>query len=148
MKILLLADVKGQGKKGDVINVSDGYARNCLLPKKLAKEATAQALNELNNEKKAKQYRLDEEIKKARADAAIIDGKKIEFSAKAGGKGKLFGSVTAKEIAAKIQEKYGVTIDKRKISISAEIKSVGAYECEIKLHNGINAKVTVVVTEE
>lgn len=148
MKVILLNDVKGSGKKGDLVNVSDGYARNCLLPKKLAMEATPHALNELNNAKKALQHKVEEEIKKAKEDADIIDGKSIKIIAKAGNGGRLFGSITVKEIAAKIEEVYKISVDKRKISLKNEIKSLGTYEFDVKLHNGISAKMKVMVTEE
>lgn len=148
MKVILLSDVKGSGKKGDLINVSDGYARNCLLPKKLAKEATQQALNELNNAKKAMQYKVEEEIKKAKEEASVINRKSIKIVAKAGNGGRLFGSITAKEIATEIEKNYKISVDKRKISLKNEIKSLGAYEVDVKLYNGINAKMTVMVTEE
>ena len=148
MKVILLSDVKGSGKKGDVVEVSDGYARNCLLPKKLAKEATSQALNELKNEQSSKQHKIDEEIKKAKEDAKKIDGKTVNIFAKGGEGGRLFGSVTAKEIANAIKEAYGVAVDKRKISMGMEIKAFGSYNCEVKLYSGINAKVTVMVGEK
>lgn len=148
MKVILLSDVKGSGKKGDVVNVSDGYARNCLLPKKLAKEATNQALNELKNEQASRQHKIDEEIKKAKEDANKIDGKTVHVFVKGGEGGRLFGSVTAKEIASALKEAYGVTLDKRKINIGTEIKAFGRYNCEIKLYSGINAKVAVMVGEK
>lgn len=148
MKVILLNDVKGSGKKGDLINVSDGYARNCLLPKKLAKEATPQAINELNNAKEALKFKTNEEIKKAKEHANVIDGKTVKISAKTGNEGKLFGSITAKEIALEIEKNFHITVDKRKISLKSEIKSLGSYECNVKLYNGINAKIKVMVTEE
>lgn len=148
MKVILLSDVKGSGKKGDLINVSDGYARNCLLPKKLAQEATPQALNELNNAKKAMQYKIEEDIKKAKKEAATIDGKSIKIVAKAGNGGRLFGSITAKEIAAEVEKNYKIQIDKKKISLKSEIKNLGAYEFDVKLYNGVKAKMTVMVVEE
>lgn len=148
MKVILLSDVKGSGKKGDLVNVSDGYARNCLLPRKLAKEATAQALNELNNAKEALQFKAAEELKKAKEELTIIDGKSVRLAAKAGNGGRLFGSITAKEIAAEIEKAYKICVDKRKISLKAEIKALGAYEFDVKLHNGVVAKMTVMVTEE
>ena len=148
MKVILLSDVKGSGKKGDLVNVSDGYARNCLLPKKLAKEATPQAINELNNAKKAQQFKIDEEIKQAKKDAAIIDGKIVKLAAKSGNGGRLFGSITAKEIATEIEKAYKIVVDKRKISLKNEIKSLGAYEFEVKLYNGVSAQMTVMVIEE
>lgn len=148
MKVILLSDVKGSGKKGDLINVSDGYARNCLLPKKLAKEATPQAINELNNAKEAMKFKTNEEIKKAKEDASVIDGKTIKLSAKSGNEGKLFGSITAKEIALEIEKNFHIVVDKRKISLKSDIKSLGSYECSVKLYNGITAKIKVMVTEE
>lgn len=148
MKVILLSDVKGSGKKGDLVNVSDGYARNCLLPKKLATEATPQAINELNNAKKAQQFKIEEEIKQAKKEAEIIDGKLIKLAAKSGNGGRLFGSITAKEIATEIEKAYKIVVDKRKISLKNEIKSLGAYEFEVKLYNGVSAQMTVMVTEE
>ena len=148
MKVILLSDVRGKGKKGDLVNVADGYAVNCLLPKKLAKEATTQALNELENAKKAMQHKVEEDIKKAKKEASVIEGKKIKIVAKAGQEGRLFGSITAKEIASEIEKNYGISIDKRKISLKNDIKSVGTYGFEVKLYNGINAKMSVMVEEE
>ncbi len=147
MKVILLADVKGSGKKGTVVNVSDGYARNFLLPRKLAKEANPQALNELNNEIKAKEHKIEVEKSEALKDANKLEGKTIKIIASAGKGGKLFGSVTSKEIAKEIHDKLGVTIDKRKIVLKTDIKTYGTYECEIKLYNGISAKVFVSVSE-
>ena len=147
MKVILLADVKGSGKKGTVVNVSDGYARNFLLPRKLAKEANPKALNELNNEIKAKEHKIEVEKSEALKDANKLEGKTIKIIASAGKGGKLFGSVTSKEIAKEIHDKLGVTIDKRKIVLKTDIKTYGTYECEIKLYNGISAKVFVSVSE-
>ena len=101
MKVILLSDVKGSGKKGDLINVSDGYARNCLLPKKLAKEATPQALNELNNAKKAMQYKVEEEIKKAKEESAVINGKSVKIVAKTGNVGRLLVQLQQKKLRRK-----------------------------------------------
>lgn len=148
MKVILLSDVKGSGKKGDLVNVSYGYARNCLLPKKLAKEATAQALNELNNAKEALQFKVAEEIKKAKEEFAVINGKSVHILSKAGNGGRLFGSITAKEIAAEIEKTYKICVDKRKISLKNEIKALGSYIFNVKLHNGVVAEMTVMVTEE
>ncbi len=147
MKVILLSDVRGSGKKGDLVNVSDGYARNFLLPKNLAKEATPGALNELENAKKAIQHKVDEEIKKAKNDAEILNGKSVKLVAKAGEGGRLFGSITAKEIVAEIKKNYNILIDKRKISLKNEIKSLGTYEFDVKLYNGITAKMKVLVDE-
>ncbi len=146
MKVVLLADVKGQGKKGELCNVSDGYARNFLFPKKLAIEADNAALNELKNREEAKAHHKQEEINAAKKLASLLEGKTVVIKAKAGSAGRLFGSVTSKEIAAEIQKSLGVEIDRKKMSV-ADIKNFGEYTAEIKLYQGIIAKVTVSVTE-
>ena len=148
MKVVLLADVKGSGKKGELVNVSDGYARNFLFPKKLAKEANAQALNELNNAEESKAFKIKQETEAAQASADKINGKSVSILAKAGQGGKLFGSVTAKEIAEAIKKQYGVDVDKRKIDTKGDMKAFGTYECEVKLYSGITATVKAVVTEK
>lgn len=146
MKVVLLADVKGHGKKGELCNVSDGYARNFLFPKKLAVEADNTALNELKTREAAKEHHKQEEIKAAKELAEKLNGKEIVIKAKAGSSGRLFGSVTSKEIAEKIAETLSVTIDKKKMQV-ADIKNFGEYTAEIKLYQGISAKITVKVTE-
>ncbi len=146
MKVVLLADVKGHGKKGELCNVSDGYARNFLFPKKLAVEANATAMNELKNREEAKAHHIEEEKKAAESVANKLNGKKVEITAKAGASGKLFGAVTAKEIAAAIKDNFGVEIDKRKMQV-ADIKQFGEYTAEIKLYSGISAKLQVIVKE-
>lgn len=146
MKVVLLEDVKGHGKKGELCNVSDGYARNFLFPKKLAVEANAAAMNELKNREEAKAHHIAEEKKAAEEIAAKINGKQVVITAKAGGSGKLFGAVTAKEIAAAVNEQFGVEIDRRKMQV-ADIKQFGEYTAEVKLYNGISAKLTVTVKE-
>ena len=148
MKVVLLADVKGSGKKGELVNVSDGYARNFLFPKKLAKEANAQALNELKNAEESKAFKIKQETEAAQASADKINGKSVSILAKAGQGGKLFGSVTAKEIAEAIKKQYGVDVDKRKSDTKGDMKAVGTYECEVKLYSGITATVKAVVTEK
>ena len=142
MKVILLADVKGAGKKGELVNASDGYARNYLIPRKLAKEANAQAMNELKNAEASKQHRIEVEKANASEAAKKIDEKTIKMTAKAGQGGRLFGSVTAKEIAEELKKQ-----DKRKIELDGDIKAFGTYRCEVKLYTGISAKVYVVVTE-
>ena len=142
MKVVLLADVKGVGKKGELINASDGYARNFLLPRKLAKEANAQAMNELKNADKIKT-----ETDEAKRAAEALEGKSVKITAKAGLNGKLFGAVTAKEVAQEIKKQFGLEIDKRKINLSGDIKAFGVYPAEIKLYAGITAKLSVAVTE-
>lgn len=147
MKVVLLQDVKGTGKKDDILNVSDGYARNFLLPRKLAVEATAQAMNDIKNRESAKEHRIEEEKKAARTIAAKLNGITVKLQAKAGASGKLFGSVTSKEVADAITKVAGVDIDKRKVSVD-DIKCFGTYECEVKLYQGISAKLYVLVGEE
>ena len=147
MKVVLLADVKGVGKKGELINASDGYARNFLLPRKLAKEANAQAMNELKNAEASKAYKIKSETEEAKRAADALSGKIVRITAKAGQGGRLFGSVTAMEIAQEIKKQFGFEIDKRKISLDGDIKAFGTYQFEIKLYTGITAKLSVSVTE-
>ncbi len=146
MKVILKQDVKGQGKKGQLVNVSDGYARNFLLPRGLAVEADSQAMNDLKNKEAAAKHHAAEEKRRAEETAAKLEGKTVKITAKAGQNGKLFGSVTAKEISDELKKQYAVDIDKRKISV-ADIKAFGSYTAEIKLHAGITASVTVQVAE-
>lgn len=147
MKVVLLTDVKGVGKKGELINASDGYARNFLLPRKLAKEANAQAMNELKNAEASKAYKIKSETEEAQRASDALSGKIVRITGKAGQGGRLFGSVTAKEIAQEIKKQFGFEIDKRKISLDGDIKAFGTYQFEIKLYAGITAKLSVSVTE-
>jgi len=146
MKVVLLADVKGHGKKGELCNVSDGYARNFLFPKKLAIEANASAMNDLKNREESKAHHIAEEKKAAQKVADTINKKEVVITAKAGASGKLFGAITAKEIALAINKEFGVEIDRRKMQV-ADIKQFGEYTAEVKLYNGITASVNVVVKE-
>ena len=146
MKVVLLADVKGSGKKGELVNVSDGYARNFLLPRKLAKEASAQVMNELKNAQAAAEHRVQVEKENAAAAKSQLDGRSVKIAGKAGQGGKLFGSVTAKEIAEAIRAQYGIEIDKRRVE-AGDIKSFGTFPCELKLYTGISVKMYVVVGE-
>ncbi len=146
MKVILLEDIKNVGKKGELINAADGYARNYLFPRKLAKPADAQSLNELKNAAESKAYREKKERDDAVALKAELEGKGVRISAKAGQNGKLFGAVTAKEIAAAIKQSYGVDIDKRRIELE-DIKSYGTFPVTIKLLSGITADMTVQVGE-
>ena len=146
MKVILLQDVKGHGKKGELCNVSDGYARNFLFPKKLAVEADNAAMNELKNREQAAAHHKQEEINAAKETAAKLEGKTVTIKAKAGSNGKLFGSVTSKEIASEIAKSLGIEIDRKKMSV-ADIKNFGEYTAEIKSYTGITAKITVKVTE-
>lgn len=146
MKVILKADVKNLGKKGELVNTSDGYARNFLFPKGLAVEANATAMNDFNNKESAKKFHKAEEIKAAKEDAAKLDGKTFKVTAKAGANGKLFGSVTGKDISLAVKAQLGIDVDKRKISV-ADIKQFGTYEAELKIYQGISAKISVQVTE-
>ncbi len=148
MKVILLQDVRGSGKKGDLIDVSDGYARNYLFPRKIAKPADSQALNEIKNAEESKAFKLQQEKNAAEAAKKALDGKSIKVFSKAGQNGKLFGSVTAKEIAAEIQKQHGCQVDKKKVEIPTDIKTFGTYEFTIKLMSGITAKMYVVVSEQ
>lgn len=146
MKVILKQDVKGLGKKGELVNASDGYARNFLFPKDFAILADAQNMTELKNAEQAKKHKIETEAAAAQASADKISDKIIKITAKAGQGGKLFGSVTAKEIAEQIKKEYNINVDKRKITVD-DIKTFGTYEAEIKLYNGIIAKVKVQVSE-
>ncbi len=148
MKVILLQDVKGSGKKGELINVSDGYARNFLLPRKLAREADSQALNELKNAEESKKYKIATETAAAKANADRLNDQVIQIGGKAGKGGRLFGSVTSKEIAAELKKKYNISVDKRKVVLDTDIKSFGTYNCEVKLYTGVSAKVKIMVVEE
>ena len=148
MKVILKQDVKGSGKKGEIVDVSDGYARNFLLKKGLAIETTAQAMNELKNKQSSDQFKIDQEIKAAKDIAKRINDKSVDFKVKAGVGGKLFGSVSSKEVAEKISHEFSVKVDKKKITLDSEIKSFGTYTATVKLYHGITADVKVVVTEE
>ncbi|HIY81163.1 50S ribosomal protein L9 [Hydrogenoanaerobacterium saccharovorans] len=147
MKVILTQDVKGTGKKGEVVEVSAGYAQNFLLKRKLAVEATNQAMNELKNEQASKQHKIDLEMQAARENVAKMKDKKIIIKAKAGAGGRLFGSVTAKEIAEEMAKQHGVTIDKRKIELPLEIKSFGSFRAILKFYSGISCECFVEVVE-
>lgn len=146
MKVILKQDVKSLGKKGDLVNASDGYARNFLFPKGLAIEANASAMNEFNNKESAKKFHKAEEIKAAQQIADKLSGKTFSLKAKAGANGKLFGSVTSKDVAAKIKTDLNIDVDKRKI-VMEDMKTFGTVEAEIKVYQGISAKVFVQVSE-
>ena len=146
MKVILQQDVKNLGKKGDLVNASDGYARNFLFPKGLAIEANSSAMNDFNNKEASKKFHKAEEIKAAQGDAAKLDGKTFKLTAKAGANGKLFGSVTSKDVSKQIKDELGIDIDKRKI-VMPDVKAFGTVQAEIKVYQGISAKVFVQVSE-
>ena len=147
MKVILLQDVKALGKKGDLVNASDGYARNFLLPKNLAREANAQAMNEYRNAENSKNFKIAAEKKQAEGYKAQLEGKTFEMKAKAGQGGKLFGSITAKQVAEEIKKQYNINIDKRKVVLESDIKEFGSYKADVKLYSGIVANITVKVSE-
>ena len=147
MKVILKADVKSLGKKGELVNTSDGYARNFLFPKGLAVEANATALNDYKNKEKAKQFHKAEEIKAANAVKDELEGKTVKLTAKAGANGKLFGSVNSKDVAEKIKKEFSQDIDKRKI-VMQDVKAFGTYQAELKIYQGISANIFVQVSEE
>jgi len=145
MKVILTQDIKGTGRAGDVINVSDGYARNYLFPKKLAKEATEHNLNIVTQQQKANEKRIMLERLSAEEASKKLNGINVVIKVKCGEGGRLFGSVTAKEVAEALESQYGAQIDKKKITLDEHIKELGEYKAVIKLHAGINAQITVSV---
>lgn len=147
MKVILLQDVKSLGKKGELVKTSDGYARNYLLPKNIAKEANAQAMNEYQNAENSKNYKIETTKAQALANKKKLEGKVFKMKAKAGKAGKLFGSITAKHIAEQIKGQYQITVDKRKVELEREIKEFGTYTAVVKLYTGITAKIEIQVTE-
>lgn len=144
MKVILLKDIKGTGKKGEMHEVSDGYARNFLLPRKLVKEATTQAVGEMKARQAADERNKQIEIANAEAMKEKLSGVTVKIEAKSGEGGKLFGAITSKEIAEALSAQMNFEFDKKKIS-AGEIKSLGTYEATVKLHAGISAQVKVVV---
>ena len=147
MKVILTKDVKSQGKKGDLINVSDGYANNFLLPKGLAMPATKQAINELEGKKGAEQYHKNMEEQKARNIADRLKEIKVSIKAKSGKEGKLFGSVTSKDVAEALKAQYNISVDKRKIDLPDGIKTCGIREVKVTLYTGDTGTFKVEVTE-
>ena len=148
MKVILSQDVKGQGKKGQMINVSDGYARNFLLPRGLAVEANNANVNTMNTQNAAKEHHKEMALKAAQDLAAQIEGKTVTLSAKMGENGKLFGSITVKEIAEAIEKSLGVAVEKKKVDLANPIKGAGVYTVTVKLHPSVSAKVNVAVKEQ
>lgn len=146
MKVILKEDVKSLGKKGELVNASDGYARNFLFPKGLAVEANASAMNDFNNKEKAKKFHKAEELKAAQELADKLEGKTFKLKAKAGANGKLFGSVNSKDVAKQIKDDLNIDIDKRKI-VMEDMKAFGTVQAEIKVYQGISVKVFVQVSE-
>jgi len=147
MKVILLKDVKSLGKKGDLVNASDGYARNYLIPKKIAEQATENNVHILNNKKEAERRQKLKELEEAQKLAKSLMGKEIKFKVKIGENGRLFGSITSKDISEKLKEQYNMDIDKKKI-VAETIRQTGVYEAEIKIYPEVSTKVKVSVLEE
>ena len=148
MKVILQQDVKGHGKKGQMVEVSDGYGRNFLLPRKLAVEATAENVNTMKMQDKARQARLAEEKAAAQALAEQLKGVQVKMKARAGQGGKLFGSITSKEIAEELKKQFDMDVNKSKIVLSDPIKSFGAFEVKCKLGSEVSGVINLLVIEE
>lgn len=147
MKVILLEDVKTLGKKGEIVNVNDGYARNFILPKKLGLEATGKNLNDLKLQRAHEEKKAKELLEAAQEAARNLEGKAIVIKMKAGEGGKLFGSVSSKEIAAAYKEQHGLEIDKKKIQLSDPIRAFGSFEVPVKLHPQVTGTLKVNVQE-
>lgn len=145
MKVILKADVKGHGKKGDLVDASDGYAKNFLIPKGLAVLADNTTINELENKKSSEQYHKNQEELHAKQLAEKLEGSKISFRLKAGDNGKLFGSITAKDIAEQVKMQLHIEIDKKKIALPDGIKTLGCTDVLIKIYANISATIKVEV---
>ena len=147
MKVILLEDVKTLGKKGEIVNVSDGYARNFILPKKLGLEANTKNLNDLKLQKANADKVAKEQLEAAKELAGKLEAGKVELSIKTGEGGKAFGSVSSKEIAAAVKEQMGYDVDKKKIQLKESIKTLGTHDVPVELHAKVTASHKVVVTE-
>lgn len=148
MKVILLQDVKGLGKKGEVVNASDGYARNFLFPKKLAAEATEGNMKTLNEQKTSQKLKKQQELEEAKALAAKLEKSPIEISAKAGEGGRLFGSVTSKDVAEELEKQHKIKIDRRKMVLPEPIRELGVRHVEVKLYAGVVGKLKVNIKEQ
>ncbi len=148
MKLILTKDVKGQGKKDQIIEVSDGYARNFLIPRGLAIPADAKSMNEVKNREDSRLHKIETEKAAAKEIAAKLEKITVKIVSQAGSDGRLYGSVTAKDIAEALQKQYGISIDKRKLSLSDPIKAFGTYNTEVKLYTEVVGKVKVTVSDK
>ncbi len=147
MKVILLSDIKGVGKKDQIINASDGYARNFLFPKKLAVEANNENLAKLKSKNESKAFKKETELNEAKKVAEKMKNIIVKISVKAGENGKIFGGVTAKEIAEALEKEHSINIDKKKIALSETIKNLGTFTVDVKLYEGVVAKLKVHVME-
>ena len=148
MKVLLLQDVKGKGKKDTIVDVSDGYARNFLLPKGVAVEADAKIMNDYKNKQAAKKHHEEMEKQAAKETAEKHAGLVVKILATAGADGRFYGSVTTKDIAEELEKQHGITVDKRKIVLDDAIKAFGSYSLDVKLYPEISGKLNVIVTQK
>ena len=148
MKVLLLQDVKGKGKKDTIVEVSDGYARNFLLPKGVAIVADAKVLNEYKNKQAAKKHHEEMEKQAAKETAEKLAGLVVKILATSGADGRFYGSVTSKEIAEELAKQHGIELDKRKIVLADPIKAFGSYSLDVKLYPEISGKINVIVTQK
>ncbi len=148
MEVILLKDVKGQGKKGDVVKVSDGYARNFLLPKGYAVQATEQGKKKLREQNAIMQRKRQAEEENAKKQAEKISASMVEFEVKAGENGKLFGSITGKDISEALEKQHGIKVDKKKIALPEPIKNIGEYQVEIKVYPEISAQLKVIIKQQ
>lgn len=147
MKVILTQDVKSQGKKDQILEVSDGYARNFLFPKKLAIPADAKALNEAKNKEASRLHKLEVEKQEAQALAAKLDSTLVKIVAKSSADGRLYGAITSKDVADTLKKDHGLEVDKRKISLPEPIKTYGRFELEVKLFGDVTGKIHLIVTE-
>ena len=145
MKVILLKDIKGTGKKDQIIEVSDGFGRNYLLPRKLAVEATSEALNSIEKSKSAAKHREDVKKNDAETAAREMKGKTVTLKVRAGDNGRLYGSITTQEIADALKAQHGVDVDKRKIEVDGKVTSVGQTTITIKLYAGVATKMNLVI---
>lgn len=148
MKLILTKDVKGQGKKDQIIEVSDGYARNFLIPKGLAIPADAKSMNEVKSREDSRLHKIETEKAAAKETAAKLEKVTVKIVGQAGSDGRLYGSVTAKDIAEALEKQHGIVIDRRKLTLSENIKTFGTYNTEVKLYTEVTGKVKVVVTDK
>ena len=148
MKLILTQDVKGQGKKDQVVDVSDGYARNFLLPRGLAVPADAKAMSEIKNREASKQHKIDTERAAAKETAQKLSEITVKIVTSGGTDGRLYGSVTAKDIAEALEKQFKITVDKRKLALSENIKTFGTYIVDVKLYTDVSGKVKVAVTDK
>ena len=147
MKVILTQDVKGQGKKGELVNVSDGYARNFLLPKNLAVEANAKNMTEMKDAEKSKQIKEEKELAAAKELSARLEGCMVKIQRAGGEDDRLYGSVSSKDIADALKEQFSLELDKRKIQLDDPIKAYGSYSVTVKLHANVSGKINFVVTK-